>query len=126
MLSLLLTLAVVCLFHCLCSLHLFKVTFGSQFFRTLRIKLLHFCVLVYPFKIFFSDLSQVGQSSRSNGNNLHQESWIFVEEDAESQTSISTNQDDDENMRKCVGDNWIEVTDSSPIITDVVQFILSV
>lgn len=49
-----------------------------------------------------------------------------MEEDAESQTSISTNQDHDENMRKCVGDNWIEVTDSSPIITDVVQFMLSV
>lgn len=51
-----------------------------------------------------------------------------MEEDAESQTSISTkhDQDQDENMRKFVEDNWIEVTDSSPIITDVVQFMLSV
>lgn len=51
-----------------------------------------------------------------------------MEEDAESQTSISTKQDQDhdENMRKCVRHNWIEVTNSSPIITDVVQFMLSV
>lgn len=83
-----------------------------------------FILLKFSFQIF----PKLDSPQGATGIIFHQESWIFVEEDAESQTSISTkhDQDQDENMRKCVGDNWIEVTDSSPIVTDVVQFMLSV